>query len=39
MWPPLVDEDRFDVLADDAAEPAPDATAPVPADLTLDDVD
>jgi len=39
VWPPLVDEDRFDVLADDASEPAPDATPPVPAELTLDDVD
>ena len=39
VWPPLVDEDRFDVVADDAAEPAPDATTPVPAELTLDDVD
>ena len=39
-WPPLVDEDRFDVLADDAAEPdAGRRTTPVPADLTLDDLD
>lgn len=38
VWPPLVDEDRFDVGPnDDAPAEAPDVS--VPDDLTLDDVD
>lgn len=39
VWPPLVDEDRFDVLADDTDVDPDIETETVPADLTLDDVD
>ncbi|MBK7612519.1 MAG: hypothetical protein IPJ15_15185 [Actinomycetales bacterium] len=40
-WPPLVDEDRFDVRAASDPDPAsgPPPVVPVPDHLTLDDVD
>jgi hypothetical protein len=38
VWPPLIDEDRFDVGANDDAETGPDS-ATAPSDLTLDDIE
>jgi hypothetical protein len=38
-WPPLVDEDRFDVAPSGVTVPEEGPAIPVPVDLTLDDLD
>ena len=38
-WPPIVDEERFDVATGDDLTPSPVDVVPVPDDLTLDDLE